>query len=526
VLKTETNNNSRIPPDLESGFRTLLNTLPFGVQLIDSDHTIVAVNDALKQTLEMEEDQLIGKHCTVVIHGLNAPPADCPLEESRQSGKLVDRELFDAAHERWINASIYPTSIVTTDGKQTYLHFLRDITESKHTSAELSKSLEHHKALCDLLQNLQNSRNSHQILNILIDRVLSLSWLGMAASAVGFLVNGKDLEMVAQRNAPPDLIRNCCRIAPGECLCGKAFETGRSFICSSDSHNHNIRLEGMEEHHHAILPIRHTNETLGVLTLYLNPEEKMDDFRLGFLEAATAAAGAAIDAQLARERALKTKERALAHIISSHENDRKRVAEALHEKLSQSLSAILLELHSKEEHLIDPESALPGIKSHLRELIDQVLKMAGQLRPAILDDFGLQSALGREIEEISGLQEIQIDYQCIPSAAETDRFPKPAEVGLYRVAMEALVNAISHAEALHISVILMRQKNKVTLLIEDDGKGFDYRAIRKEIEKCKGLIEMEERIIVLGGKFEIESVPQQGTTVRAEVPLDIAAETA
>ena len=520
VQKTENNKKTRLPSETELEIRNIIDAFPFGAQLIDSDRKIVTVNETLKQTLGMEEDQLIGAHCSVVIHGLNVPTTDCPLEEALEKRKTIERELFDSKSGRWINASVYPTSIVTTDGMPTYLHFLRDITEVKNTAAELSRSLEHHKALCDLLQNLQNCRNCTEILDTLIDQVLSLSWLGMAATAVGFVLNGKYLELRTHRNVSPELLIKCRRMAPGECLCGKAAEFNRLIIASSNSHDHSIKYKGMAEHQHAVFPISHKGNVLGVLTLYLNPGDTMDDFRLGFLEAATAATGAALEGQLAREQVIQTQEKYLAHIISSQEAERKRVAGDLHDELCQSLSAILLELHSNGSHNTFPQPVQYDIESHVRALIDQVRRMAGQLRPAILDDFGLESALTRKIEEISSLKGIPIDFQRVPSIPNEYRLPPAVEVGLYRVAMEALINAVTHSDASHISVILLWQQNTVTLLVEDDGCGFDYSTVRKDMDRCDGLIEMEERMIALGGKLQIESDHQKGTTVRAEVSLE------
>ena len=523
MQKTE-DKKTRLPSGIDAGIQNLLDALPFSVQLIDSDHKIVAVNKVLKQKLGMDGNQLIGAHCTVVMHGLKTPVTDCPLEESLEKGESIERELFNSENARWINASVYPTPIVTGDGLPVYLHFLRDITEVKNTAAELSKNLEHHKALCDLLQNLQNCRNSTQILDTLIDQVLSLSWLGMAATAVGFLLNGTHLELVTHRNVSPDLLKKCRRLAPGECLCGKAAETGLPVVCSSSSHDHSIQYEDMDEHQHAVLPIRHMGNMLGVLTLYLDTEDALDDFRLGFLEAATSAAGAALDAQMAREQALQAQEKCLAQIISSQEDERKRVAGDLHDKLCQSLSAILLELQSNRSRDAAGQSVQSGIESRIRDLIDQVRQMAGQLRPAILDDFGLESALARKIKEISNLKNLSIDYQCVPPIPKKSRLPIAVEVGLYRVAMEALLNAVTHASASHISVILMWQQNKATLLIEDDGCGFNYPAIRKDLDRCRGLIEIEERMNMLGGRLQVESVRQKGTTVRAEVPVGTAPE--
>jgi len=494
-----------------------MDTLPFNVQLIDSDHKILAVNEVLKQNIGMDENQLIGEHCTVVIHGLNVPPADCPLEEALETRKPIERELFNPEKEKWISASVYPTPIVTIEGKPTYLHFLRDITEVKKTAAELARSLEHHKALCDLLLNLQDCGSCAQILDTLVDQVLSLSWLGMAATAVGFLLKDKHLELITHRNVSPDLLTRCRRLAPGECLCGKAAVEGLPIVCSSGSRDHTIRYDDMPEHLHVVMPIRHKNNITGILTLYLNPGDVIDDFRLGFLDAATAAAGAALEAQLAREQALQTQEKFMANILYSQEDERKRVAGDLHDKLCQSLSAILMEIQSNRSGNTATQASQSDIESQIRDLIDEVRLMAGQLRPSILDDFGLESALASKIEEISSLRGIPIDFQCVPSSQGEHRLPSKVEAGLYRIAMEALSNAVTHAAASHISVILMNQLDKTTILVEDDGSGFDILALRKDMDRCRGLIEMEERVMVLGGKLQIESIPGRGTTIRAEL---------
>lgn len=516
--ETKSIRKTGLQSNIDTGIQNLINTLPFSVQLIDSDHKILAVNEVLKQSLGMEEDQLIGEHCTVVIHGLKVPPADCPLEEALEKRKPIERELYNSENGKWISASVYPTPILTIEGKPTYLHFLRDITEVKNTAAELARNLEHNKAFCDLLLNLQHCECCVQILDTLIDQVLSLSWLGMAATAVGFLLQDKHLELITHRNVSPYLLTRCRRLAPGECLCGKAAVEGRTIVCSSSSSDHIIEYEGMTEHQHVVLPIRHKGNIIGILTLYLNPRDAIDDFRLGFLDAATAAAGAALEAQLAREQARQAQEKCLAHIIYSQEDERKRVANDLHDKLCQSLSAILIEIQSNRSGNTAMQSSQSGVESQIRDLIDQVRQMAGQLRPSILDDFGLESALARKIEEISSLREIPIDFQCVHSSQEKHRLPSMVEAGLYRVAMEALLNAITHAAASHISVILMHQLDKTTLLIEDDGSGFDVFAVRENMDLCRGLIEMEERMIVLGGKLQVESIPGRGTTIRAELP--------
>jgi len=512
--------NTGFLPSTEREIGHILDAFPFYALLVNSEHKIVAANEAVRRDFGLGAEQFAGEFCPGLIHGCSQPIAECPLTEVLESGKAVEREIFEAKSARWMNSAVYPTSLVTSDGRQVYLHFIRDVTEPQNTANELSRSLEHHRTLCNLLQNLQDCQNSVQVLETLMDRILSLSWLGVASTAVAFLVKEKNLEMVAQRNVNPAQLERCRSLALGECLCGKAAESGQGIMCSSLDAKHNIRYEGMTAHEHVVVPLSHEGKILGVFNYYLNAGDKMDSFRLGFLEAAAAAAASALAAQLAREEVKRTQERCMAQVMSSQEDDRKRIAIDLHEQLGQSLSALLLNL---QLHSCDSESSKQikdDCEARIRNLIDQVHQMAKQLRPTILDDYGLELALARHTEELSSRTGLAIDYQYVRSPEQEGRLPTSIEIGLYRVAMEALNNVAEHAAATRVSVIVVWQRKKVVLLIEDDGCGFDYSAIRKDIEHCLGLVGMEERISLLGGILKIESTPKKGTTISAEIPIE------
>jgi PAS domain S-box-containing protein len=500
-----------------------IDALPFYALLVDSSHCIVAANDTVKQDLGLKSEQLIGAYCPLVVHGCDTPIAQCPLAEALKKGESIERDVFDSRYARWMKLSVYPTRLVAGDGRAIYLHFARDITKSKHTADELTRSLEHHRALCDLLQNLQYCKNSTQVLKVLIDRVISLSWLGMTATAVGFLVKEQGLEMIAQRNLGSQQMKRCVRLDFGECLCGKVAQTGDVIACSSSSSEHTIKYEGMSEHEHAIMPISHESRVLGVLTLYLNSGDELDAFRLDFLKAATAAAGVALAGQIARENAKRIREKSMAKVISYQEDERKRIAVELHDQVCQSLSALLLEVQTHGRQNESIKDIAQGCEAQIRDLIDEVRRMAGQLRPTILDDYGLELALARHIQGLSSAHtDLAIDYQYVPCQEPQKRLPTPVELSLYRVATEALSNIITHASASRASVVILCQHAKVMLLVEDDGCGFDYSANRKDVDHCLGLIDMEERITLLGGTLRIESFPQKGTTIRAEIPIETA----
>ena len=140
-------------------------------------------------------------------------------------------------------------------------------------------------------------------------------------------------------------------------------------------------------------------------------------------------------------------------------------------------------------------------------------RLAVELRPAVLDDFGLVPALERLIDAFAEQSDVRVDFG---SALGERRLPSDVETALYRVVQESLTNIVKHANARNISVSLVRRESGVAAVVEDDGAGFDQRTMRAE---GIGLLGMRERLALLDGRLEVESRPGAGTTVVAEVPL-------
>ena len=153
----------------------------------------------------------------------------------------------------------------------------------------------------------------------------------------------------------------------------------------------------------------------------------------------------------------------------------------------------------------------------LRELVvatlQDVRRLAVQLRPKALDDFGLAPALERLAQTFAEATEMRVDVE---AQLGDERLPAEVETTLYRIVQEALTNIVKHAEATNVSILLMRRKATVTVVIEDDGKGFDPEHAR---EDRVGLLGMTERVELHDGRLTVESVPGSGTTVVAEVPV-------
>lgn len=220
---------------------------------------------------------------------------------------------------------------------------------------------------------------------------------------------------------------------------------------------------------------------------------------------------------------VQAKERArvslIERIVQVQEDERKSISRELHDHLGQSLLAILLQVQSVENHEDLPYSTCQNIEESIRQVINEVHRLAWGMRPSILDDYGLDSALARHIEEVSRHSGLEIDYS-FTGPPGLERMPGHIEVCLFRIAQEAITNIQKHADASHASVVVLRQANDITLLVEDNGKGFNLSMLREKGDKCMGLIGMRERVTLLGGSAVIESVPGESTTIRVKIPLD------
>ncbi len=155
--------------------------------------------------------------------------------------------------------------------------------------------------------------------------------------------------------------------------------------------------------------------------------------------------------------------------------------------------------------------------AELRELVvstlQDVRRLAVELRPAALDDFGLVPALERLRDTVSEQSDLSVD---VHSDLADQRLPTETETALYRIVQEALTNVLKHAEATRVTVRLSQRDRSVGLIVQDDGAGFDPQAVR---DGGLGLTGMQERVALLGGRLVVESSEGAGTMLRAEVPV-------
>ncbi len=203
--------------------------------------------------------------------------------------------------------------------------------------------------------------------------------------------------------------------------------------------------------------------------------------------------------------------------IESAERERSRWARELHDETLQGLGALRLSLSSALRTGSGYEEAVAGAVAQLTEEIAKLRGLIVDLRPASLDEIGLQSALETLIERTAARSGIEIEAVialAFEAGAEDERLDRRVDEAVYRVVQEALTNAVKHAHADHAVVRVVERAREITLTVSDDGRGFEPKTVRAGF----GLSGIRERAEILGGAIDIDSTPGAGTTVTGTFP--------
>lgn len=202
-------------------------------------------------------------------------------------------------------------------------------------------------------------------------------------------------------------------------------------------------------------------------------------------------------------------------LVEVQESERHYIARELHDDAGQALASLMVGLRLLERDGADRPAVIArcqDLKQAADGILENLHRLAIDLRPASLDHLGLVAALRQHTETVSDQHGIAVQFEVI---GEIERLSGDLETAVYRIVQEALTNVIRHAQATRIDVLLKRRESTLVVIVEDNGIGFDPRAVQ---DSHLGLIGMQERAIMLGGSITFESSPGGGTTVFLEVP--------
>lgn len=214
----------------------------------------------------------------------------------------------------------------------------------------------------------------------------------------------------------------------------------------------------------------------------------------------------------------KERNKALSAVFYGQEIERKRLSQELHDSLGQLLIAIKLQIENLCSVNIKESSAEKMLKNQINNAIDEVRQISKALTPPILDMFSLDYAIKDLCKNVSNTTAIQVQFI---AEGNFDAVQEKEKVFIYRISQEAITNVIKHAQATKLKVELHSTSNVFTVIIEDDGIGFNPNDSKK---MGNGLFNMKERVKLINGNIRINTEIKKGTKISISVPLDNQAE--
>ena len=271
----------------------------------------------------------------------------------------------------------------------------------------------------------------------------------------------------------------------------------------------------------AVIPIFYHDKALGAIHLADEKEGMVQIDKVKFIETLSPLIGEAIYKFNAEEELRNSREQLrnlTAHLQAVREEERTTIAREIHDELGQIMTALKIDLSWLRNNYSDHE-ALNVKTGSMMSLIDETImavrRIITELRPGILDHLGISAAMEWQAEEFKKLVGIPCDIVIKP---EEIILNKELSINIFRIFQEILTNVMRHAEATHVNVFLEKSDGKILLRVVDNGKGITEEEMLKPASV--GIMGISERVNYMGGRLNIDGIPQKGTTIVVVVPID------
>jgi PAS domain S-box-containing protein len=498
---------------------TVMNSITDSISIIDTrNFKVIGANKAFLQSMKMKQNEVIGKTCDELIHRLpgpcGAPEYICPLSETVKTGRpaSVEHVHWDPeGHRICVETSAHPVKDEKGEVCQV-IHVKRDITNRKKAEDQIIRAKNEWErtfnAVPDLIMILDNEHRIVRANKAMADR-LHCSPEDLVGSTCYEIVHGTE--------TPPAFCPHARLLADGLEHRGEAevaFLGGYFLVSVSPLHGSDGSPGGSVHVAREITKRKGAEEAL----------QKARDELERRVEERTAKLRQEIRERKQVEEALRESESHLRYLssqlLTAHEDERKRIALELHDSIGQTLSALKFSVESSLKQMGDSDiracaQAFERTIPLIQESIEEVRKIAMELRPSVLDDLGILATISwfcREFQKIYSV--IRIKQQI---GVQEHEIPGPLKTVIYRILQEALNNVAKHSEADVVRLSLRKRGGTLELAVEDNGLGFNpkERFSLKNSTRGFGLASMKERTQLSGGSFSIKSAKGAGTTVRA-----------
>ena len=443
------------------------------IWLLDTGQRVVRCNRRTEEVFGVPCADVLGRRCWEIVHGTTEPIPECPVVRARQSRQRESMEL--PIGNRWFEVTADPT-LDETGAYTGSVHNVRDITAAKAADAALRESERRYRSL------FENELDAILVLDMPSRRIIDAN---PAAEALYGYSKAEFVELHAE-----DL----------------SAEPERTVVAIDDV------IEGEQ----ALVPDRRHRRKDGSI---VRVEISATVYELGGRTVNCSIVRDVTERRRAEEEIRRTTQRLrdlrteLDHAI---EDERRRIARELHDQVSQNLTALSITAGSMVGALSE---AAPDLQHHVEDCQALIEETAGhirdltfELRPPVLDDFGLLAAIEWHRDRVVGKSALRVHI----SGKEPDpRLSGNAEMALFRIVQEALTNVVKHAHAQSVWIDVASDEGSFELILRDDGQGLDAS---EGFGGGWGLLNMRERAEALDGTFEIESSAGAGTTLRVRVP--------
>ena len=503
----------------EETARALLNATNDLAILITPDGTVLAGNERVAQAVGIDVGEMIGTSIEDFLTADLLGIGTAQVDHVRRSGEAIRFQV--ERQSGTLDISIYP--VFGAQGELArFAVFAHDVTEQIKARQAIERRNRELAALNDIGQSIVSTLDLQKMLTLIAEHTNQL--MGMAATSIVLREEADDgLYFAAASGEGADEIVGQ-RLAIDQGIAGWVIQHEKPVLIPDVSQDERWysaldKKIGFSTRSILCVPLKSKELTIGALEALNKPDGfTQDDLRL--LSAMAVPVATAIEnARLFKEvRTGREQLQSLSRrLVEMQEAERAHVARELHDETGQALSGMLLSLSLLEQEADQPKEVKERV-GELLVLVDDMLenlhRLAMNLRPATLDHLGLLPALEQYIETFKEQYGIETQFEVVNLGS--DRLPPEMETALYRIVQESLTNIVRHAQATRIDVLVARRDNQVVTIVEDNGGGFDPESAMQASRL--GLLGMRERAEMLNGRLVIESVPGSGTTVLVEVP--------
>jgi PAS domain S-box-containing protein len=521
----------------ESGrkFRFITENISDLVAQMSTDGRYVYVSPSYRKTLGYDPASLLGKSGNKCVH----PEDRKRLVEAINKGtaqkedelKLEYRLRHQSGEYRWLEGTV--KLLYDEEGNFSKIQLnSRDITDRKEMEEALRKSEEEARRLAEensvmagigrIISSTLDIDTVYERFSKEVRRIVHFDRITI--NIIDYQKNTLTILYTSGLNVPGH--RKGEPISVAGTATEEVMQTKRPLLIREDEETHK-RIPGLLPFFLAggksfmLIPMISQDKVIGALSFLSTQPEAYTEKELRVAEeVGNQIAGAIANAQMFRSISKHRKElRALTiRLQEVEEAERRRLTRELHDRVGPNLTALSINLNIILKQLAAESSGKVGIRLEdslrlLEETALHIRDVMAELRPPVLDDYGLLAALqwyGEQFAERTGVIFV------IQGAEATPRLPLPLEAALFRISQEALTNVARHARAGQVTVTLEEVAQEVRLTIADDGTGFEFSE-KSETRSAWGLISMRERAEAVGGRFQVKSAPGKGTRIMVAV---------